>query len=179
MLRTQRLDVVLAMGAAGVINASMLIIAAQVFTGGATIASLDEVRDGLGRAVSSQAALAFALALLASGLAASAVGTYAGQVVMEGFLRRSIPLLARRAVTIAPALLVLLLGVDPTAALVWSQVVLSFGIPFALVPLVWLTADRGLMGAWVNRRITTAVASFVACVIVCLNAYLLFALATG
>lgn len=177
VIRAQRLDVVLAMGAAGVINATMLIVAAQLFTGDGTVSSLDEVHDGLGAVIGPGAALAFAVALLASGLAASAVGTYAGQVVMEGFLRRRIPLLVRRAVTIAPALLILMVGIDPTAALVWSQVVLSFGIPFALVPLVWLTAKKDLMGPWVNRRVTTLTAAAVAGVIVALNLYLLFSLA--
>lgn len=176
VLRAQRLDVVLAMGAAGLINASMLIIAAQFFDGEDAMASLEQVHRGLANAAGPLAALAFALALLASGFAASAVGTFAGQVVMEGFLRRRIPLLVRRAVTITPALLVLSLGIDPTSALVWSQVVLSFGIPFALVPLVWLTADRGLMGPWVNRRLTTATAGLVAVVIVALNGYLLCSL---
>ena len=177
VLRAQRLDVVLGMGLAGLINASMLIVAAQIFTGDPAMASLDDVHAGLGSAISQHAALAFALALLASGLAASAVGTYAGQVVMEGFLRRRIPLTLRRAITVAPALVVLGLGVDPTVALVWSQVVLSFGIPFALVPLVWFTADRTLMGAWVNRRRTTATAGGAAIGIISLNAYLLYSLA--
>jgi manganese transport protein len=179
VLRAQRLDVVLAMGAAGIINVSMLIVAAQVFTGDQIVSSLEDVHAGLARLLSPSAALAFALALLASGLAASAVGTYAGQIVMEGFLRRRIPLLLRRAITIAPALLILLLGFDPTTALVWSQVVLSFGIPFALVPLVRLTSDSALMGAWVNRRVTTVVASGVAAVIVALNLFLLYSLTLG
>ena len=116
----------------------------------------------------------FALALLASGFASSGVGTYAGQVVMQGFVQRRIPLLARRALTLAPALVVLSLGVDPTAALVFSQVVLAFGIPFALVPLVLLTRRRGLMGELVNRKLTTAVASLAAAVIIALNAVLLW-----
>jgi manganese transport protein len=176
VLRAQRLDVVLAMGAAGLINAAMLVVAAQLFTGGTVVSSLEDVHAGLAIAIGSGAALAFALALLASGLAASAVGTYAGQVVMDGFLRRRIPLALRRVLTIAPSLCVLMLGVDPTTALVWSQVVLSFGIPFALVPLVWLTSDRRLMGAWVNQRRTTVAAACVAAVIVVLNLYLLYRL---
>src|ERR671920_1905273 len=116
--------------------------------------SLEGVHAGLGAQLGSGAALAFALALLASGFAASSVGTHAGQVVMAGFLRRHVPVLVRRLVTLAPALLVLGLGGDPTTALVWSQVVLCFGIPFALVPLLWLTSRRDLMGGWVNRRVT-------------------------
>jgi manganese transport protein len=107
------------------------------------------------------------------------VGTHAGQVVMAGFLRRSVPVLVRRLVTLVPALAVLLLGGDPTTALVWSQVVLCFGIPFALVPLLWLTSRRDLMAEWVNRRITTAVGSVVAVLIIGLNAHLLLELALG
>ena len=111
----------------------------------------------------------FGLALLASGFAASGVGTLSGQVVMQGFLRRRVPLVVRRLVTLAPALAVIAVGVDVTQALVFSQVVLSFGIPFALVPLVMVTRRRTLMGALVNRRITTVVAGLVAAVIIALN----------
>jgi len=173
LLRAQRLDVLLAMGLAGLVNASMLVIAAQLFTGDAAISSLESVHAGLGDQLGRGAAIAFALALLASGLAASSVGTHAGQVVMAGFLRRHVPVLARRLVTLAPALLVLCLGVDPTKALVWSQVVLCFGIPFALVPLIWLTSKRSLMGAWVNRRVTTVAGALVAALVIGLNGYLL------
>ncbi len=127
----------------------------------------------LGRVAGAPAAFAFAIALLASGFASSGVGTYAGQVVMQGFLRRRIPLTLRRAVTMAPALLVLAVGVDPTQALVLSQVVLSFGIPFALVPLVLLTRRVEVMGPLVNRPVTTAAASVVAAVVIALNLFLL------
>ena len=130
-------------------------------------------------ALGTGAALAFALALLASGFAASSVGTHAGQVVMAGFLRRHIPVLVRRLITLAPALLVLGLGGDPTTALVWSQVVLCFGIPFALVPLLWLTSRRDLMGGWVNRRVTTLTGSLVAALIIGLNGYLLVSTVLG
>jgi manganese transport protein len=173
LLRAQRLDVLLAMGLAGLVNAAMLVIAARLFTGDARISSLESVHAGLGDQVGAGAAVAFALALLASGFAASSVGTHAGQVVMAGFLRRHIPVLARRLLTLTPALLVLSLGGDPTTALVWSQVVLCFGIPFALVPLLWLTSRGDLMGAWVNRRVTTLAGSLVAALIVGLNGYLL------
>jgi manganese transport protein len=179
LLRAQRLDVLLAMGLAGLVNAAMLVIAAQLFTGDAGMTSLEGVHAGLGDQLGTGAALAFALALLASGFAASSVGTHAGQVVMAGFLRRHIPVLVRRLVTLAPALLVLGLGGDPTTALVWSQVVLSFGIPFALVPLLWLTSRRDLMGAWVNRRVTTLAGSLVAALIIGLNGYLLVDLVLG
>jgi manganese transport protein len=127
----------------------------------------------LGARLGAGAALLFALALLASGFAASSVGTLSGQIVMEGFLQRHVPLVARRLLTLAPALLVLGLGVDPTRALVVSQVVLSFGIPFALVPLVLFTRRRDLMGSLVNARLTTAAAALVAAVIIVLNVVLL------
>jgi manganese transport protein len=176
LLRAQRLDVLLAMGLAGLVNAAMLIIAAQLFTGGDQAATLEGVHAGLGDQLGAGAALAFAVALLASGFASSSVGTHAGQVVMAGFLRRHIPVLTRRLITLAPALAVLVLGGDPTTALVWSQVVLSFGIPFALVPLLWLTSRRDVMAGWVNRRITTIAGSVVAALIIGLNGHLLIGL---
>lgn len=179
LLRAQRLDVLLAMGLAGLVNAAMLIIAAQLFTGGSQADTLEGVHAGLGDQLGTGAALAFALALLASGFASSSVGTHAGQVVMAGFLRRHIPVLTRRLITLAPALAVLVLGGDPTTALVWSQVVLSFGIPFALVPLLWLTSRRDLMRGWVNRRVTTVAGSVVAALIIGLNAHLVAGFVLG
>jgi manganese transport protein len=179
LLQAQRLDVLCAMGLAGLINAAMLIVAAQLFTGTGISVSLESVHAGLGDRLGDGAAIAFAVALLAAGFASSSVGTHAGQVVMAGFLRRSIPVLVRRLITLAPALAVLLLGGDPTTALVWSQVVLCFGIPFALVPLLWLTSRRDLMEGWVNRRLTTAVGVVVAVLIIGLNAHLLLELALG
>jgi manganese transport protein len=176
LLRRHRRGVLVAMGLAGLVNAAMLVVAAALFHGSAIpdTDTLEGVHAGLARALDAQAATLFALALLASGFASSGVGTYAGQVVMQGFIRRRIPLLLRRALTLAPALVVLTLGVDPTAALVFSQVVLAFGIPFALVPLVLLTRDRRLMGELVNRGRTTAVAAGAALVIIGLNAVLLW-----
>ncbi|TFV48882.1 Nramp family divalent metal transporter [Blastococcus sp. TF02A-35] len=179
LLRAQRLDVVLAMGLAGLVNAAMLVIAAQLFTGGSGADTLEGVHAGLGDQLGTGAALAFAVALLASGFASSSVGTHAGQVVMAGFLKRHIPVLARRLVTLVPALAVLVLGGDPTTALVWSQVVLSFGIPFALVPLLWLTSRRDLMGGWVNRRVTTVAGCLVAALIIGLNAHLILGFVLG
>ncbi len=178
VLRAQRLDVLLAMGGAGLINATMLIVAAQLFAGSSAAGTLEGAHASLASTAGSGAALAFALALLASGFAASSVGTFAGQVVMAGFLQRQIPLWVRRGLTLAPALVVLGLGADPTTALVWSQVVLSFGIPFALIPLVIFTARQSLMGDLVNRAATTLAASAVAALIVGLNAFLLWDLAT-
>src|SRR6185436_10665 len=130
---------------------SMLIIAASLFHGSLSgVDSIEEAHQGFQHLVGPGAAVAFALALLASGFASSSVGTYAGQVVMQGFIARAVPLALRRAVTMAPALIVLAIGVDPTRALVISQVVLSFGIPFALVPLVLLTRRKDIMGSLVN-----------------------------
>ena len=174
-LRCQRADTLIALGAAGLVNLAMLVIAAQLFFGSGVPGTdtLEGIHAGLGSVLDGNAALAFAIALLASGLASSGVGTYAGQVVMQGFIGRSIPLLVRRLVTMAPAMAVLLLGIDPTSALVWSQVVLSFGVPFALVPLIWLTRRRDILGDQVNRPITTAVASAAAVLIIGLNVFLL------
>ena len=173
LLRSQRVDVVVAMSLAGLVNLAMLVIAAQVLHGPQPVDSIEEAHAGLEAALGPAAALFFALALLASGFAASSVGTYSGQVVMQGFLQRQIPLTLRRLVTLAPALIVLALGLDPTRALVLSQVVLSFGIPFALVPLVLLTRRRDVMGSLVNRTSTTAVATLVAGVIIVLNVVLI------
>ncbi|MEA2251114.1 MAG: manganese transport protein [Solirubrobacteraceae bacterium] len=175
LLRFQRLDIVLAMGLAGLVNMSMLVIAASLFhgTGLTGVDSIESAHAQFERLAGGAAALAFAGALLASGLASSSVGTYAGQVVMQGFIGRTIPLVLRRGVTMTPALIVLGIGLDPSRSLVISQVVLSFGIPFALVPLVLLTRNRDVMGALVNRGLTTAVASIVAALIIALNAFLL------
>src|SRR5262249_12958729 len=123
--------------------------------------------------VGAHAGTVFGVALLVSGVASSCVGTMSGQVVMEGFLHRRIPVFLRRAVTMLPALVVLALGFSPTRALVLSQVFLSFGIPFALIPLVAFTASRKVMGSLVNRRLTSAAAIAVTTVIVALNVYLL------
>ena len=175
LLGFQRIDVTIAMGIAGLVNMSMLVIAASLFfgTGATEVSSIEQAHAGFGTLVGPGAALAFALALLASGFASSSVGTLAGQVVMQGFIDRTIPLFVRRLVTMAPALMVLSLGLDPTRSLVISQVVLSFGIPFALVPLVILTRRHDVMGALVNRRVTTVVASIVALMIIALNGFLL------
>jgi manganese transport protein len=176
IFRFELVDVVVAMSIAGLINMSMLITAAAVFnTRGLTDVGddLSDVFDGLGLYVGSGSDLLFGVALLASGLSSSSVGTMAGQVVMQGFVRRRIPLALRRGITMIPALVIIALGVDPSRSLVISQVVLSFGIPFALVPLLLFTKDSRLMGTLVNRRSTTVLASLVAAVIIALNAVLL------
>jgi manganese transport protein len=175
LLRFQRLDVIIALGAAGLVNLTMLFVAASLFhrTGAGDVGSIEAAHAGIARLVGGGAALAFAVALLASGLSSSSVGTYAGQVVMQGFIGRRVPLFARRAVTMLPALVVLGLGLPVTASLVISQVVLSFGIPFALVPLLLLTRRRDIMGALVNRRLTTVTTSVIAALIISMNVYLL------
>ena len=174
-LRCQRVDTLVALGLAGLINLSMLVIAAKLFFGSGVpgTGSLDGIHAGLASTVDDHAALAFAIALLASGFASSSVGTQAGQVVMQGFIGRSIPLTVRRLITMAPALAVLLIGADPTTALVWSQVVLSFGVPFALIPLIWLTRRRDILGGHVNHPVTTVIAGLVAILIIALNVFLI------
>ena len=176
IFRFEIIDVVCAMGLAGLINLSMLAMAAAVFfTRGDTTAGgdLGAVVTGLNNFIGQHAGILFGIALLVSGIASSCVGTMSGQVVMEGFLHRRIPIFVRRAVTMLPALVVLAVGFSPTRALVLSQVFLSFGIPFALIPLVAFTSKRSVMGPLTNRRLTTLAAVAVTTVIVALNVYLL------
>ncbi len=176
IFRFERIDVIIAMSIAGVINMSMLIMAAGVFhsRGLTGVEDIDEVFHRLGDLVGANAQYAFGAALLASGLSSSSVGTLAGQVVMQGFIDRQIPLFLRRGLTMAPALVVLAIGVNPSRALVLSQVVLSFGIPFALIPLLGFCRRRDIMGGLVNHRATTVVATVVVALVVGLNAFLLF-----
>ena len=175
LLRFQRVDVAIALGVAGLINLTMLVVAAGLFheSGLTGVDTLEGSHAAFEQLLGGGAALAFAVAHLASGLSSSSVGTYAGQVVMQGFIRRNIPLFLRRAITMAPALIVLAIGLEPTKTLVVSQVVLSFGIPFALVPMILLTSRRRVMGAFVNRPGTTVVAGIVAALIIGLNLFLL------
>ena len=175
ILGFERVDVVIALSLAGAVNLSMMIVAAALFHGsGLTgVDSIDGAFNGFKSLVSDRAATVFGVALLASGFASSSVGTMAGQVVMQGFIRRRIPIFLRRAITLAPALIVLGIGLDPTDALVASQVVLSFGIPFALVPLLMLASSRKVMGELVNPRWLTGVAGVLAAMIIALNVFLL------
>ena len=174
LLRITRWDVGIAMLVAGAVNLSMLLIAATNLQGRSDTDSIEgahaAVRDTLGPTV----ALLFAIGLLASGLASTSVGAYAGAMIMQGLLHKTFPLLLRRLVTLIPALVVLAIGIDPSRALVISQVVLSFGIPFALIPLVRLTSNRALMGADTNSRVTTALGWMVAAVITLLNVVLIY-----
>jgi manganese transport protein len=175
LYRFTKIDVVVAMSVAGVVNIAMLVVAAAVFfkTGLVHVDSLERAHRTLEPILGGASSTLFALALIASGLSSSAVGTMAGQVVMQGFIRRTIPLTLRRAVTMLPAFLVIATGLDPSRTLVVSQVVLSFGIPFALVPLVIFTSRRDVMGPLVNHRVTVVCAGAVAALIVALNLFLL------
>jgi manganese transport protein len=174
LLRAQRWDVLTALSVAGVVNVAMLVVAAALFHGHPLhIESLQDAHAGLIAVAGGGAALAFAVALLASGLSSASVGTYAGEVVMRGYLGCRIPSWARRSITMLPALLLLGSGTDTGIALVLSQVVLSFGIPFTLVPLVLLTARRTVMGDLVNRAVTTAAGTVVTVAIIALNGFLI------
>ncbi len=175
ILRFEKIDVVIAMSLAGVVNLSMMIVAAALFhtSGLAGIDTIEGAYAGFENLVSPHAAMFFGIALLASGFASSSVGTMAGQVVMQGFIQRRIPIFIRRAVTLAPALLVLAVGLNPTDALVGSQVVLSFGIPFALVPLLLLCSRRDVMGPMANPRWLSIFAGILAAMIIALNVFLI------
>jgi len=176
LFRFEIVDVCVAMGVAGFVNAAMLIMAAATFNraGLGHIASIEEAYITLEPLLGSAARYMFAISLLSSGLASSAVGTMSGQVIMQGFLERHIPVWLRRLVTILPSLVVIFIGFDPTRTLVISQVVLSFGLPFAVIPLVLFSRRRDLMGELVNHRLTTNVAWVVTALIVALNLYLLY-----
>jgi manganese transport protein len=175
VLRFERLDVIIALGLAGLVNMAMLAVAAKLFhqTGHTGVNTITQAHSELAQLVGGGAALAFSVALLASGASSSSVGTYAGQVVMRGFIGLNIPLLLRRLITMAPAIAVLAIGLGPTEVLVFSQVVLSFGIPLALIPLVLLTSRADVMGAHVNRRLTTVTAFALAGLISALNVFLI------
>ncbi len=176
LFRFEIVDIAMAMGLAGLVNMAMLITAAAVFftAGQTSVASIEEAHRTLEPLLGRASSVVFGIALLASGLSSSSVGTMAGQVIMQGFLRRRVAPLVRRTVTMAPALIVVAIGLDPTRTLVLSQVVLSFGLPFAVIPLVYFTARSDIMGVLVNKRRTTVAASMVAGLIVALNLYLLF-----
>jgi manganese transport protein len=175
LYRYTRIDVLIAMSIAGLINISMLVVAATVFFGSGIndVQSLETAHKTLEPIVGGAASVLFALALTSSGLSSSTVGTLSGQVVMQGFIRRQIPVWVRRLITMLPAFVVIAIGVDPSKTLVISQVVLSFGIPFALIPLVMFTSRRDVMGALVNRRSTIVAAICVAALICSLNVFLL------
>lgn len=174
LLRATRWDVGIAMVLAGTVNLALLLVAATNLRGRAGTDTIEGAHAAVGDTLGPTVALFFAIGLLASGMASSSVGASAGAMIMSGLLRKSFPLLVRRLVTLIPALVVLASGVDPTRALVLSQVVLSFGIPFALVPLMRVTSDRALMGADVNSRLTSVLGWLVAAVITLLNVALIY-----
>ena len=174
-MRFELADVMIAMTIAGLVNAAMLIMAASTFWvhGLTKVASIEDAHKTLAPLLGPASSAVFAVSLLASGLSSSTVGTMAGQVMMQGFLHRQISVWLRRIVTMAPAVAVIAIGLDPTRTLVISQVVLSFGLPFALIPLALFTRRRDLMGPLVNRPIVSAAAVLVTALIVALNLYLI------
>jgi manganese transport protein len=179
LLRITRLDVVLAMAVAGTVNAAMLLVAAINLQNHGITASIDGAFAAIHETLGATIAVLFAIGLLASGLASATVGAYAGAMIMQGLLQRSIPMLARRLITLCPAVAILAAGFDPTRTLVLSQVVLSFGIPFAVLPLVRLTSNRKLMGSDSNHPATTVVGWAVAVMVSLLNVLLICLTVTG
>ncbi len=179
LLTATRWDVTIAMIIAGSVNLGILLLAAANLAGVAGTDSLEGAHAALAAGLGPVVATFFAVGLLASGLASTSVGAYAGAEIMQGLLQVRIPLLARRIITLLPALAILGFGVDPTLALVLSQVVLSFGIPFALIPLVALTAQKRTLGAWANRGFTTAAGVVASVLLIALNAALLWLVLTG
>lgn len=174
------IDIMIAMVIAGAINMSMLIIAAAVFhSKGMKVEDLDVAFQSLHDMVSPTAAILFGLGLLIAGLASSSVGTLSGDVVMQGFIKKRIPIYLRRAITMIPPLLIIAFGANATKALVWSQVILSFGIAFALIPLIMFTSNKKIMGGLVNHKLTTILGWIVAAIVVALNIYLLYQTAFG
>ncbi len=179
LLRVTRLDVVLAMAVAGTVNAAMLLVAAINLQNRGVTASIEGAYAAIHDTLGATIAVLFAIGLLASGLASASVGAYAGAMIMQGLLHRSIPMMVRRLITVCPALAILALGFDPTRALVLSQVVLSFGIPFAVLPLVRLTSNRKLMGSDTNHPVTTVIGWAVGVMISLLNMVLIWLTVTG
>ncbi len=179
LLWATKWDVTIAMAIAGTVNLAILLLAASALQGVEGTDSLEGAYTALKDTLGPVIATLFAIGLLASGLASTSVGAYAGAEIMHGLIRVRVPLLIRRLITLVPALLILGVGFDPTQALVLSQVVLSFGIPFALIPLVWLTAQRGLLGTFTNRWFTTAAGVVCALALVALNLVLLVLIFTG
>src|SRR5690349_18959356 len=177
IFRYEIIDISIAMGLAGIINLAMLATAAAVFHSRGLFGvgdDLEQVFGGLNQYLGGHSGLVFGIALLASGIASSCVGTMSGQVVMQGFIRRQIPVFLRRAITMVPAMVLIASHFDPSRALVLSQVALSFGIPFAMIPLVLFTRDRKLMGSLANSRLTNYAAYGVAAMIIALNVFLLY-----
>jgi len=176
LFRFEQVDILIAMGMASLINGAMLIMAASTFfvQGMTHVGTIEEAFKTLQPLLGNAAQYVFGISLLAAGLSSASVGTMAGQVIMAGFLHIEIPVWVRRLVTMIPSLVVIAVGLDPSRTLVISQVMLSFGLPFAVIPLVMFTSNKKIMGVLVNRKITTVLASGVAVIILSLNVYLLY-----
>jgi manganese transport protein len=181
LFRFEIIDVVIAMGVAGLVNGAMLTMAATTFhqRGYMDVGSLEQAHRTLQPLLGQAASWVFAVSLLASGLSSSSVGTMAGQIIIKGFLKLEIPVWLRRLITMIPSLVVIFIGLDPTRTLVISQVILSFGLPMAIIPLIMFTGRKRLMGVLVNKPITKILAVVVTAVIVGLNLYLLFSVLKG
>ena len=179
LLRATRHDILWALSIAGIVNIGLLLLAASALSGVEGTDTIEGAYHAIANALGGTVSTIFALGLLASGLASTSVGAYAGSEIMNGLLHVNVPLLARRLVTIIPALIILGMGAEPTWALVLSQVALSFGIPFAIVPLMYLTRNKKLMGEYVNKPLTIAVASVIAAAIILLNILLAYLTITG
>jgi manganese transport protein len=176
LFRFEIIDVIAAMGVAGLINAAMLIVASGTFFvhGLHAVGTLEEAHKTLEPLLGSAASTVFAVSLLASGLSSSTVGTQAGQIIIQGFIKKDIPIWVRRLITVVPSLVVIFLGMDPTRTLVLSQVVLSFCLPLAIVPLMIFTNDKKIMGDLVNRPITKVAMTLVSALIIALDLFLVY-----
>ena len=179
-LRMERIDIAIAMNIAFIINAAMVIVSAAVFfRNGIAVDTIEQAHQSLSPLLGSLSSGAFGIALLASGLSSSAVGTFAGQTIMKGFVGLNIPLNLRRLITMIPALIIIALGINPMSALVISQVTLSFALPFAIIPMLLITSRKDFMGSLVNKPLTKVVGWVIASIIIGLNAVLLFLTFTG
>jgi len=176
LFRFEIYDVLIAMGIASFVNMAMLIMAASTFHqhGYVNVATIEDAHLTLKPLLGQAASWIFAISLLASGLSSSTVGTSAGQVIMQGFLHRHIPVWLRRLITLIPSMIVIAVGLDPTRTLVISQVILSFGLPFAIIPLIMFTKNKKYMGVLVNKKITNFIISIIAALIIALNIYLVY-----
>ncbi|MBD8134643.1 Nramp family divalent metal transporter [Bacillus sp. CFBP 13597] len=173
--RFELIDIIIAMLIAGAINAAMVIVSAALFhKNGALVEDLDVAYQQFGAMLGPSVAMFFGIGLLFAGLSSSSVGVMTGDVVMQGFIKRHIPIYLRRVITTVPPLLIILWGVNPSKALVMSQIVLSFGIAFALVPLIMFTSNKKIMGSLVNHKITSSIAWLIAVLIIGLNLFLLY-----
>jgi manganese transport protein len=178
--KLERMDIILAMNIAFLVNAAMVVVSASVFfTQGMKVDSIEQAHHSLTPLLGSLSSGAFAIALLASGLSSSAVGTMAGQTIMKGFVNINIPLTVRRLVTMAPAMIIIAMGINPIKALVISQVVLSFALPLAIIPLILLTKRKDIMGRLVNKPLTNIIGWVITTLIISLNAVLLYLTFTG